>query len=100
MSIPRCILLGFPGLLNDTKKLHCGNGNIVSMPYSKFNSECLSTNIFVLIALQKRADEINVRASDMWSFSILLWELTTREVPYSDLSPMEVGMKVMYCILT
>ena len=70
------------------------------MPYGKFNSECLSTNIFVLTALQKRADEINVRASDMWSFSILLWELTTREVPFSDLSPMEVGMKVVYCILT
>jgi integrin-linked kinase len=30
----------------------------------------------------------------MWSFAILLWELATREVPFADLSPMEVGMKV------
>lgn len=50
-------------------------------------------------ALQKRPDEINVRASDMWSFSILLWELTTREVPFSHLSPMEVGMKVRYSLI-
>lgn len=32
----------------------------------------------------------------MWSFGVLLWELNTREVPFSDLSPMEVGMKVCY----
>lgn len=30
----------------------------------------------------------------MWSFAILLWELVTREVPYADLSNMEIGMKV------
>nr|CAD7424851.1 unnamed protein product [Timema monikensis] len=33
-------------------------------------------------------------ACDMWSFSVLLWELATREVPFADLSPMECGMKV------
>jgi integrin-linked kinase len=33
----------------------------------------------------------------MWSFAILLWELATREVPFADLSPMEVGMKVCKC---
>jgi len=54
----------------------------------------LFTRCIVVVALQKRADEINMRAADMWSFSILLWELTTREVPFSDMSPMEVGMKV------
>ena len=47
-----------------------------------------------LTALQRRPDEINQRASDMWSFAVLLWELATREVPFADLSPMEVGMKV------
>lgn len=31
----------------------------------------------------------------MWSFAILLWELATREVPFSHLSPMEIGMKVL-----
>jgi len=30
----------------------------------------------------------------MWSYAVLLWELATREVPFADLSPMEVGMKV------
>lgn len=34
----------------------------------------------------------------MWSFAILLWELVTREVPYADLSNMEIGMKVSRAI--
>jgi integrin-linked kinase len=45
-------------------------------------------------ALQKKHTDINVRAADMWSFAILLWELATRQVPFSDLTPMEIGMKV------
>lgn len=45
-------------------------------------------------ALQKKQEDINVKAADMWSYSILLWELATREVPFSDLSPMETGMKI------
>ena len=45
-------------------------------------------------ALQKKHTDINVKAADMWSFSILLWELATRQVPFADLSPMEIGMKV------
>lgn len=45
-------------------------------------------------ALSKRPADINLEASDMWSFAVLLWELATREVPFADLSPMECGMKV------
>lgn len=45
-------------------------------------------------ALQKKLGDINWEASDMWSFAILLWELATREVPFADQSPMEVGMKI------
>lgn len=45
-------------------------------------------------ALQTAPENLNIRAADMWSFGILLWELNTREVPFSDLSPMEIGMKV------
>ncbi|XP_014245998.1 integrin-linked protein kinase [Cimex lectularius] len=45
-------------------------------------------------ALQKRPTDRNWEASDMWSFAVLLWELSTREVPFADLSPMEVGMRV------
>ncbi|NXF88499.1 ILK kinase, partial [Eubucco bourcierii] len=39
-------------------------------------------------------EEINRRSADMWSFAVLLWELVTREVPFADLSNMEIGMKV------
>lgn len=45
-------------------------------------------------ALQKKQDDINVKAADMWSYAILLWELATREVPFADLSSMECGMKI------
>ncbi|XP_046390679.1 integrin-linked protein kinase [Ischnura elegans] len=45
-------------------------------------------------ALQKKSSDRNWEASDMWSFAILMWELATREVPFADLTPMEVGMKI------
>lgn len=47
-----------------------------------------------LSALQKKPEDINRRSADMWSFAVLLWELVTREVPFADLSNMEIGMKV------
>ena len=46
------------------------------------------------IALMKKREDINNRAADMWSYSVLLWELATREVPFADMSAMEIGMKV------
>ena len=49
---------------------------------------------FNISALQKAPEDMNVRAADMWSFAILLWELVTREVPFAGLTPMEIGMKV------
>ena len=45
-------------------------------------------------ALIKSPKNRNTRASDMWSFAILLWELASRDVPFPDLTPMEAGMKV------
>lgn len=46
-------------------------------------------------ALQKKPSERNLESCDMWSFAILLWELSTREVPFSEYSPMEIGFKVL-----
>ncbi|RWS03983.1 Integrin-linked protein kinase-like protein [Dinothrombium tinctorium] len=45
-------------------------------------------------ALQRKANEINQKAADMWSFAILLWEISTRQVPFADMQPMEIGMKI------
>lgn len=45
-------------------------------------------------ALQKKESEINMQAADMWSFAIILWELSTRQVPYAGLSAIEIGIKV------
>jgi len=45
-------------------------------------------------ALAKSPKQINTKASDMWSFAILLWEMATREAPFPELSPMEAGIKI------
>lgn len=44
--------------------------------------------------MNKNPEEVDQRSADMWSFAIVLWEMTTREVPFVDMPPMEVGMKV------
>ena len=50
-------------------------------------------------ALQKSPKTINVKAADMWSFAVMLWELSAREVPFAHLSPMEAGMKVIRYVM-
>ena len=49
--------------------------------------------IFLLV-LQKRPDEIDKRAADMYSFALILWEIATGKIPYIGLSPMMAGLKV------
>ncbi|RVE63904.1 hypothetical protein OJAV_G00140930 [Oryzias javanicus] len=70
----------------------------VSMADAKFSFQCpgrmYSPAWMAPEALQKRPEDINRRSADMWSFAVLLWELVTREVPFADLSHMEIGMKV------
>nr|XP_032836765.1 integrin-linked protein kinase isoform X4 [Petromyzon marinus] len=70
----------------------------VSMADAKFSFQCPGKLYcpawMAPEALQKRPEDMNRRSSDMWSFAVLLWELVTREVPFADLSNMEIGMKV------
>ena len=53
-----------------------------------------NVHLFVILVLNKNPEEVDQRSADMWSFAILLWEMSTREVPFVDMPPMEVGMKV------
>uniref|UniRef100_A0A8C7Z8W4 Scaffold protein ILK n=1 Tax=Oryzias sinensis TaxID=183150 RepID=A0A8C7Z8W4_9TELE len=70
----------------------------ISMADAKFSFQCpgrMYCPAWVAPeALQKKPEEINRRSADMWSFAVLLWELVSREVPFADLSNMEIGMKV------
>ena len=44
--------------------------------------------------LAHRPEDFDKRAADMYSFAIILWEVATGKIPFSDLSPMQVGFKV------
>ncbi|XP_064209256.1 integrin-linked protein kinase-like [Anguilla rostrata] len=70
----------------------------ISMADVKFSFQCpgrmYSPAWMAPEALQKKPEDINRRSADMWSFAVLLWELVTREVPFADLSNMEIGMKI------
>uniref|UniRef100_A0AAY4AB02 Scaffold protein ILK n=1 Tax=Denticeps clupeoides TaxID=299321 RepID=A0AAY4AB02_9TELE len=70
----------------------------ISMADVKFSFQCpgrmYSPAWMAPEALQKKSEDLNRRSADMWSFAVLLWELVTREVPFADLSNMEIGMKV------
>ncbi|MPC30366.1 Integrin-linked protein kinase pat-4 [Portunus trituberculatus] len=70
----------------------------ISMADAKFSfqerGKVYSPQWFSPEALQKKPKDLNVKAADMWSFAVTLWEMATREVPFADLTPMEAGMKI------
>ena len=69
-------------------------GNIGPL-YAFFLLLCsLLFHAWCALALQKRPQDINLQASDMWSFGVILWELITRMEPFEGLDPMVIGMQV------
>ena len=44
--------------------------------------------------LSHRYEHQNRKASDMYSFAIILWELATMQIPFGDAPVMAVGLKV------
>ena len=81
------------GLAQAQKTLGENTGGKYNRSLEMFVENMLNFYIYIS-ALQKAPEDMNVRAADMWSFAILLWELVTREVPFAGLTPMEIGMKV------
>ena len=51
-----------------------------------------------LTVLSHRYEDQNRKASDMYSFAIMLWELATMQVPFGDVPAMAVGLKVIFCL--
>merc|ERR1712147_184693 len=44
--------------------------------------------------LEKKITESNIQPAHMWSFSVILWEIEHRAIPFYGLSAMEIGLKV------
>ncbi len=45
--------------------------------------------------LVNKPDQVNKRSCDMWSFGTVLWELSTREIPFRDYQlPIQCGISV------
>lgn len=58
------------------------------------NTKVFNPNWMSPEMLRNPPGSVEQLSADMWSYAVILWELATREVPYSDLSPMECGMKI------
>jgi len=49
-----------------------------------------------LAPISPKGNDFNRKKADMWSFSIVLWEMVTHEIPFVDLSPMQIGIQVAH----
>jgi integrin-linked kinase len=47
--------------------------------------------LFELVLEKKDVDK---RAADMWSFGVVLWEVSTRQVPFGECAAMQCGLRV------
>lgn len=90
--IPRLYLNSFHVLISDdmTAKINMADAKFSFQERNKLYQPAWMAPE----ALQKKESEINVHAANMWSFAIILWELSTRQVPFAGLSAIEIGMKV------
>lgn len=90
--IPRLYLKSTHIMIDDdlTARISMADYRFSFMNLSKIESP----NWMAPEVLQKSPEEVDQRSADMWSYAMILWELVTREVPFGNLSPMEVGMKV------
>lgn len=90
--IPRLYLNSFHVLIDDdlTARINMADAKFSFQERNKIYSPAWMAPE----ALQRKESDINVRAANMWSFAVLLWELASRQVPFASLSAIEVGIKV------
>ena len=57
-------------------------------------STCIPFKLISFEGLQKRPEEVDRRAANMYSFALILWEIGTNNVPFGGMSPMCAGLMV------
>ncbi|CAK9301967.1 unnamed protein product [Gordionus sp. m RMFG-2023] len=45
-------------------------------------------------SLKKKREHLNIQASDMWSFAVVLWELNTKQIPFHSMSNILIGIRM------
>jgi integrin-linked kinase len=59
------------------------------------NKKCYEPAYMSPEYLKRKPCEINKKSVDMWSFAIILWELYTKQIPFSQYSPMQCGLGIV-----
>lgn len=68
-------------------------------PEGNINTKEVCVFLVSFAVLSHRYEDQNRKASDMYSFAIMLWELATMQIPFGDAPVMAVGLKVCYLLL-